>query len=739
MDWKANGSMMKTQLSVIIAALSAFFFWSHQSWAQTTPHPDLVVIGNIPGEYVGTKDVVRPEKDKTYLGYIHIRNRLIVELKVLAAKTYLPFLETMKKNGTKLIVLHADVDTVGVVPFKDLQRDADVIYPGLINLHNHTKQNNLPVWKNAQGQFVNRFEWKDFIPYKKAVSFNVNPWVNYGPAAECATYRWSEMQAMVGGTAYLQGPSSCVSGFGIARVEDTAAYISQKERVSAPTDLIIPEEFSAVWSELRPLILGGKTYEQALVQTIHKYCPSLKTSITEKNINTEALKILADKSVLKMACQTEYTVSPSFLRYISESTNHAAIAGRKKYLSNPKRSAIIVHLAEGREDDAYNKIEYEMFDLLGFTRPLLMSAKRQVPMVFVHGVGVPKEKFSELAKKGIGLVWSPFSNLLLYDQTLDVVSAQKAGVVLSLGSDWLPTGSRHVLEELKFAKQYLKKQNLFQVPNGFTDETLYKMVTENPAKQIDHYDLKLENARVIEAPVGRLLVGAMGSVIAVKKTTDNPYTNLVDATEREINLNVIDGKPVYGNKSYIDQYAQIEYEELTVDSLEYSLFKEQNTPKPAMEPPFLQRVTRDATQLQAHLVTLGKYVKDKKFTALKTCQFDEAKVFVQQNSLDSVEEQEQYQEIVRFRTETGLNLDRASDIAKILAVNILTQSRNMLEPDGDPEFALKNFNPLYSCNDGNHQAKLKYYFEQATPKPDRIRLRDEQKLGGTLQLYDLYK
>src|SRR5262245_37955252 len=41
------------------------------------------------------------------------------------------------------------------------------IFPGLMNLHGHLKYNILPLWPKAAGQFLNRFEWRDYPPYKE--------------------------------------------------------------------------------------------------------------------------------------------------------------------------------------------------------------------------------------------------------------------------------------------------------------------------------------------------------------------------------------------------------------------------------------------------------------------------------------------------------------------------------------------------------------------------------------------
>jgi hypothetical protein len=166
----------------------------------------------------------------------------------------------------------------------------DVIYPGMINLHNHTKQNVLQVWDEAKGQFANRFEWRDWGNYKKAVSFNMNPWVD-DAVATCAAFRWSELAAMVQGTTYLQGPSSCIDKFAISQVEDGDAYLepgpNRLANVSAPTDLVIPEDMVFVYKDLKPLIDGGMKYEQALLQKINEICPRLVAKFERDRVYAE--------------------------------------------------------------------------------------------------------------------------------------------------------------------------------------------------------------------------------------------------------------------------------------------------------------------------------------------------------------------------------------------------------------------------------------------------------------------
>jgi cytosine/adenosine deaminase-related metal-dependent hydrolase len=641
----------------------------------------LILIGQIPGRYIEKSDA-----HKYVLGYVQIKDRVIQKLGALKDSEIAAF---EKKNSTEQVIR---LKRAGSEQF-------DVIYPGLINLHNHTKQNNLPIWGEAEGQFANRFEWRDWPNYKYTVSGNMNPWVDYARAVECATYRWSEMHAMTLGTTYLQGPSSCVSDFGIQRVEDSNSYISEKASVQAPTDLVMPVEMQFVWKTLGPIIRSGKTYEQALAQVIKQYCPTIP--VTGDNVNdSEMLKIFKDQAKLVSLCQ-KTGLPDKFVRYVY--WIHPTVAGRKNYFSNEKvpPSAVIAHLAEGRRDDPYNQKEYEIVKLLGLDLP---------QMNFVHGVGIPKEDYPELARKKIGLIWSPFSNLILYSQTLDIANAFKAGVRIALGSDWVPTGTKSVLEEVKMARNYILKdidhEGLVDVLSGGTgdlkkvDEELYKMITENPSEMIGHSEIKKgavtkkNPSGYSETAVGRLAEGAMGSVIIVSYQDENPYTNLVKmADEKDINLVVVDGRPIYGNKNYLDELGfASKYEILPVDSDDYSKLSQ-------LESKGAPAKTSEA--MLEHVVALVKGFGAGEFQITDRCHFKEPKAYVYHNSVENDEDLKNFQE------KTGINLDRVSDITKLLAINILTQNRNKIDSaQGKPKFSLKYFPALYTCNDEAHKTRL---------------------------------
>jgi hypothetical protein len=233
------------------------------------------------------------------------------------------------------------------------------------------------------------------------------------------------------------------------------------------------------------------------------------------------------------------------------------------------------------------------------------------------------------------------------------------------------------------------------------DEVLYKMMTENPAKMINQFTItkgpvtKANPSGYVEAAVGTIAEGAMGSVFVTSYQDKNPYTNLVKLTdEKTINLVVVDGKPVYGNISYLNQLGLSgKYEIMPKDSDEYSGLQINTEMKMPEESTPEQKVGFIAKLIQSF--------SGNKFQPTDRCVFAEPKAYVNTNSVQADED------LKAFQAATGIDLDKVSDITKLIGINIMTQSRNKIDPtEGKPEFALKYFPPLYTCNDPQHQKRI---------------------------------
>lgn len=147
----------------------------------------------------------------------------------------------------------------------------------------------------------------------------------------------------------------------------------------------------------------------------------------------------------------------------------------------------------------------------------------------IHCTGLLEEDFEIFSKCGGTMTWSPFSNLLLYGKTANIIAAKESGILMALGSDWSPSGSKNLLEELKVAKEVSRHQG-----GVFTDEEIVRMVTINPAKILG-WDQSL----------GSIEVGKKADLVVVNGYGEDPYEKLIQATERNVFGVIINGVPRY--------------------------------------------------------------------------------------------------------------------------------------------------------------------------------------------------
>ncbi|MFD4659755.1 hypothetical protein ACFWP2_29480 [Kitasatospora sp. NPDC058444] len=201
---------------------------------------------------------------------------------------------------------------------------------------------------------------------------------------------------------------------------------------------------------------------------------------------------------------------------------------------------LIYHVAEGRhvtEPDPTKPVSHVHieFDHLA---PCLKPG-----LICVHGTALTPAEFAAWqqgvtavnpAERGT-VVWSPFSNHWLYHETTDVVAATAQGLRIALGSDWSPSGTKHVLGELKVADGI----NHHELGDHFDDRGLCDMVTANPGDAL---------ATAWGPQVGRLAAGSLADLLVLERHEpgEDVYRNLVDATERHVLLVVARGVPRYG-------------------------------------------------------------------------------------------------------------------------------------------------------------------------------------------------
>jgi 5-methylthioadenosine/S-adenosylhomocysteine deaminase len=196
--------------------------------------------------------------------------------------------------------------------------------------------------------------------------------------------------------------------------------------------------------------------------------------------------------------------------------------------------ALLIHVAEGAPNDASAAREFAMLKGRGLLRQ---------GVSIIHGVALKPDDFKEMASAGVGFIWSPRSNLELYGGTADVRSTKAAGVKMALAPDWSPTGSDGSLAELNYAAAW----NASQVNPVFTNRELVEMATSKAAQLAG-----------VEQKLGSIAPGYLADLLVLQPhgsaTHQDPYWTVVHSDARDIELVMIDGKPVYGDPSLTSQF-----------------------------------------------------------------------------------------------------------------------------------------------------------------------------------------
>jgi cytosine/adenosine deaminase-related metal-dependent hydrolase len=180
------------------------------------------------------------------------------------------------------------------------------------------------------------------------------------------------------------------------------------------------------------------------------------------------------------------------------------------------------HLSEGIDANAHG--QFELLANNGLIQPALVG---------VHSLGLRAPDYAALAAAGAAVVWSPFSNSVLYGQTLDVAALTDSGARFALGSDWTPSGSRNILEEIKVASLTAAAQG-----TPLPDERLARAVTSD-AMAIAGWGDRL----------GQIRAGYYADLTILDEVDPDPYANLLRANESHVRMVIIAGHPRYGDRA----------------------------------------------------------------------------------------------------------------------------------------------------------------------------------------------
>jgi 5-methylthioadenosine/S-adenosylhomocysteine deaminase len=311
-----------------------------------------------------------------------------------------------------------------------------LLYPGLMDLHNHLAYNFHSLWMPPRPEpYTRRDQWQQAASYQTDVKAPANV---IGAAAPKAMLKYAEVKALVGGATAIQGSA----------------------KLSRP-------------------------YEGWLIR------------------NVEYEKFGGEDQLVYQSVIT---------------LDGAELDDRSQKMQEGR--AFVYHLCEGTTPDILD--EYRDVRDHGCLQPRFLA---------IHATALSQTEYAEWSPHGGSIVWSPLSNLWLYAGTTDVAAAAGNGIRVCLGADWGPSGSKNILGELKVAD--ICNRELFD--GVFSDQELCKMATMNPAAALGWDDR-----------LGALKTGALADLIVLGERSEDPYRNLIDATERDVWLVIVGGRPVYG-------------------------------------------------------------------------------------------------------------------------------------------------------------------------------------------------
>jgi cytosine/adenosine deaminase-related metal-dependent hydrolase len=359
------------------------------------------------------------------------------------------------------------------------------IFPGLIELHNHTAYNALPLW-HVPKRYENRDTWGNTPEYHKLVTAPMKT-IGEDTALLPALVRYVEIKALLGGVTTTQG---------------TALF-------SAP---------------------GIRRYYRGIVRNVEQ---------TGDPLLPEAGSRIGD---------AEASQAAAFLAEIE------------------RRDCFLLHLSEGTDAAAHSHFEaLHMADGEWAIAPSLAG---------IHCVALLAADFQTLAQRGASMVWSPFSNLLLYGHTADVAAAKAAGAKASplkigLGSDWSPSGSKSLFGELKVARVYSQNNGPATGQPLAGDEELVRMASANGAEILRW-----------EKQLGSIENEKRADLLVVAGQDDhNPYLPIFQGDERSVLLVSIDGTPRYGVRAMMSAEGP-KTEKIRVGGEERVLYLAQETEDP---------------------------------------------------------------------------------------------------------------------------------------------------------------
>lgn len=320
-----------------------------------------------------------------------------------------------------------------------------IIFPGLIDAHNHPTYNSFPTLQFNNAPFGHRDAW----------------------AADPEYADWKTKRSVVNGHANVRE--------------------SQKGTVSK-------------WAEVLQVMAG---------------CIAIQGNYSDKSYAHPDMLLY----------NVERFPSRVYAEIFPWTMSAAARANLKSYISNGLVNAAVIHLSEG--PDATSLAQFTDW----VNKGMLDEA-----ITIIHGTALGSNEFAQMAAAKAKLLWSPMSNMKLFEATADAMLAHQLGVLVGISPDWTPSGGYNMLEELGYAWHH--NQTVFN--NYFTPRQMCDMVSSNTAAACGLADR-----------YGCIRPGYNAGLMVIDGDWSDPYMALIHARPRTVKLTIVDGMPRYGDPALL--------------------------------------------------------------------------------------------------------------------------------------------------------------------------------------------
>jgi cytosine/adenosine deaminase-related metal-dependent hydrolase len=186
------------------------------------------------------------------------------------------------------------------------------------------------------------------------------------------------------------------------------------------------------------------------------------------------------------------------------------------------------HISEGIDSEAHNEM-------------VCANAKGDYDIIrrqtaIIHAVALFAPDANGIRDSGAKVIWSPRSNVDLYGNTAPVVMLDLAGVVVALGTDWIPSGSMNMLRELRCADEWNQKY----FDKHFTDADLWRMATINGAF-----------ATGTSHATGMLKPNYFADIAVFDASKNKDHRAVLSAGVEDVALVLRGGVPLYGDEALL--------------------------------------------------------------------------------------------------------------------------------------------------------------------------------------------